>query len=80
MQEEILNEFSEAVFCFNSEEEKFNDDLSEFLNLSIDQIQKLWNKKSVHRNQFIDKYIDSSKNNDSFENMAEKVSNFINTF
>ena len=80
MQEETLNEFSKAVFCFNSEDGKFNNDLSDFLNLSVDQIQKLWNKKSVHRNQFIDKYIDSSKSNDSFENMVKKVSDFINTF
>ena len=80
MQEEILNEFSDTVFCFDSEDGQFNNDLRDFLNLNIDQMQKLWNEKSAKRNQFIDKYIDSSKSNYSFDNAVDKVSNFINTF
>ena len=46
MQEEILNEFSDTVFCFDSEDGQFNNDLRDFLNLNIDQMQKLWNEKS----------------------------------
>ncbi|MQG22855.1 MAG: hypothetical protein FI688_05200 [SAR202 cluster bacterium] len=80
MQEEVLREFSEAVFCFDAEDKKFNDTLKNFLNSNIEEINRLWNQKSNSREKFILKYVDSSDSSLDIKNAASSVTEFINIF
>ena len=48
---------SEGIFLFSAESPTFNEDIVSFLSKPIDEIENMWDKKSIARQKMINRLI-----------------------
>ena len=80
MRTDVFEELANSIFCFDVLDVDFHKNLRDFLNMDIEKIQNLWDRKLECREGFISKYVDSSYFSDFTEDTTETVSEFIKTF
>lgn len=76
LKKELTRIFKDSLFYFNANENVY-EQLLEFMNKPFSEILELWNDKSNHRKQLIDRYFFDDNRPENFKTAVSELSSYL---